>query len=167
MGANHDVEFPVVGHAGGLHVREGGQLLVDSLFPSPPSAPTTLTPPPAPSSTISNTPRNRPTPTTRFSHNSELLALLREYEAASQRRLDELLGQMAQAQQSFEMLMREFLTDHSNRAFTSFNLLIIFPKCDEIIKLLLHCLCFCIIILLLIYCYILLLEYKCIIYIVM
>ena len=107
LGANHDVEFPVIGTSEGIQIRrpdlvnDGGQLLAAS--PSPQgSIASTVSPAP---STVSPEPSTVSTP----SSNVTLWNYSRVSESANGRRHSELLFQMKQAQTSFEVLMREYL----------------------------------------------------------
>ena len=131
LGSNHDVEFPVVGTSSGIQVRrpvfsEGGEVIAGSQAGSQASQPAQARPAsPSPQGTAAvsvvntpstvntltvNTPRAT-TPRPRFrAQNNELVELLRESEAATQRRHSELLTQMNRAQQSFEDMIREYLS---------------------------------------------------------
>ncbi|CAL8392373.1 unnamed protein product [Arctogadus glacialis] len=113
LGANHDVEFPVIGTLEGIQIRrpdlvnEGGQLLAASPSPQGSIAPSTVSTAP---STVSPAPSTVSTPRQRIrSQQCDVVELLRASESANERRHSELLIQMKQAQTSFEVLMREYL----------------------------------------------------------
>lgn len=90
LGGHHDIEFPIVGTAYVLEIWRPDLLFTDN------RQSTSLL---APSRTVRRD----------WSEESALLEFLRESEAASQRRHDEMLNQMRASQQSFEDIMKSYL----------------------------------------------------------
>ncbi|KAL2076319.1 hypothetical protein ACEWY4_028071 [Coilia grayii] len=83
LGGHHDIDYPVVGHPGGLDVRRPDLLEKRS-------------PPPI-------------TSRCRRSEDGEFLAFMQEAEASNERRHQEMLDQMKTSQQSFEAIVKSFL----------------------------------------------------------
>lgn len=98
LGGHHDIEFPVVGTSDGLEIRRPDALLTDRQQPSasPSSGSASLSSGPSPC---------RP----RRPEDNSLLEFLRDSEAASQRRHEEMLSHMKTSQQSFEAMMKSYL----------------------------------------------------------
>lgn len=97
LGANHDVEIPVVGTSEGLRIHRPNVVNVEG----------TQSPAPSQSSQSlqGGTSRHR----VRRTDYTAVLQFLRESEAASQRRHEELLNEMRASQMSFENIIREYL----------------------------------------------------------
>lgn len=104
LGGHHDIDYPVVGTAAGLEIRrpelltEKGQTLVPVSHPHPPIPP----------STPSSVRRRR-------SEDGELLSFMREAEAATHRRHEEIIDQMKASRQSFEAMVTGFLQKQNSQ----------------------------------------------------
>lgn len=112
LGANHDVEIPVVGTSEGLHICRRNVINVEG----------TQSPAPSQSSQSLQGGTSRQVEKNRLKLFKELkikrlkkqikvavLKFLRESKAASQRRHEELLNEMRPLQMSFENIIREYL----------------------------------------------------------
>ncbi|XP_059929406.1 uncharacterized protein si:ch1073-357b18.4 [Gadus macrocephalus] len=127
MGCHHNIVFPVVGTAMGLDVRRPGALQVSVSAPDASPSSSTSAPSPAQSGTPSPPPSSRGAPRTattmppantprrprKRQREEDLLAFLRESEAASQaaahKRHAETLAQMKEAQEGLQSLFGQMV----------------------------------------------------------
>ncbi|KAB5579382.1 hypothetical protein PHYPO_G00194420 [Pangasianodon hypophthalmus] len=101
LDGHHDIDFPAVGTVQGVVGRRRKALSIDCQRDSS-AARQTSTRPASPTQPLRKRRRTE-------EDYSTLLDFLRESEAASQRRHEEILAQMKSAQKGFEELMRKFL----------------------------------------------------------